>query len=154
MATIEKASHPALCLFFAVLAVPAQACDWKIASDKVDPMTDERVCLIRSDAAKLAVGVRGESVTFVTGSAYKNRDGLTLRIDDNEAIFVGEHRRSTGSRDNARRALSEIRAGQRLRVSFDDYPAEQSGDAPICTLPELIRACQEPPAEPAARPAG
>lgn len=126
----------------ALTALPASACDWQIISDKIDPMTDDRVCIIMSGTAKIGVAVRGEDVTFLTGSAYKSgRDGLTVRIDDNEAIRLGEYRSTTAFRDNARLALQAIRSGTRLRTQYLDYPSSKNGDAPICTLPTLIDSC-------------
>lgn len=125
-----------------VAAAPASSCDWEIASDKVDPMTDERVCIISSESAKIALAVKGDVVMFLTTSAYSSRDGLQVRVDENKAIYLGEKDRTTSAyNDNARRALAEIRAGERLRTSFRDYPSSQEGDAPICTLPELIDSC-------------
>jgi hypothetical protein len=128
-------------VLFGLVAFPAVACDWKVASDEVDPMTDERTCIIRSDSAKIAIGVRGESLTFLTGSAY-TEDGLEIRVDDNKAIYIGEERSTSRFRDNARRAFSEIRQGDRLRTTYLDYPEHQRGDAPICNLPQLIESCQ------------
>lgn len=135
----RKLGGLALLLFSA--AAPAQECDWKV-SEKIDPMTDKKTCIIASMSAKIGVSVRGEQVIFVTPSAYKGgRDGLELRIDDNQAIWIGEHSTTDGFRDNARRALAEIRAGKRLRTSFRDYPRSQEGDAAICTLPQMIDSC-------------
>lgn len=145
----EKYSHLTAGLALALLALPSAACDWEIASDKIDPMTDDRVCIISSESAQMAFGVRGETITFLTQSAYDSRDSLTVRIDENEAILIGEHRQTSMYRDNARRAMAEIKAGSRLRVSYRDYPNSRAGDAPICRLPELIASCQEPPTPPA-----
>ena len=130
----------------ALATSPAMACDWKIARDEISPMDDARTCMIYSEAANLGVSVRGQSVTFLTGSAYRDgRDALQVRIDDNEAIRLGRRARSTSDYDDgARRALSEIRGGQRLRVAYLDYPSPQQGDAPICTLPQLIDSCLSP----------
>lgn len=133
-------------VFFAAAALlcgQALACDWKVISDEVDPMNDERVCIISSQQAQIALAVRGREVTFLTRSAY-TRDSLQVRIDENEAIWLGETKRTTEHRDNARRALAEIRAGSRIRTSYRDYPESRSGDAPICTLPALIDSCAAP----------
>ena len=130
----------------ALATSPAMACDWQIARDEISPMDDARTCMIYSEAANLGVSVRGQNVTFLTGSAYRDgRDALQVRIDENEAIGLGRRDRSTGSyEDGARRALAEIRSGQRLRVSYLDYPSARQGDAPICTLPQLIDSCLSP----------
>lgn len=129
-------------------ATPALACDWQIISDKIDPMTHDRVCIIMSGTAKIGLSVRGNDVIFLTGSAYKNgRDGLTVRIDDNEAVRLGEYRSTTAFRDNARTALQQIRSGRRLRTQYLDYPSSKNGDTPICTLPALIDSCGYAPAE-------
>lgn len=124
-----------------LLATPAVACDWTL-TDRVDPMTDERVCIIRSEAAKLSLAVRGDVVTFLPLSAFSDAQ-LMVRVDDREAILISERSMSTNTyADDARRALAEIQSGQRLRVSFRDYPNDQAGDAPICTLPSLIESCR------------
>lgn len=124
-----------------LLASPAAACDWAL-TERVDPMTDERVCIIRSEAAQLSLGVRGDVVTFLPLSAF-SRPFLTIRVDDREAIQLSDRFMSTNTYgDDARRALAEIQAGARLRVSFKDHPTDRAGDAPICTLPELIASCR------------
>ena len=41
------------------------ACDWKV-TESVDPMTDQRKCMIVSQSAHLGVGVQGDVVTFIT----------------------------------------------------------------------------------------
>lgn len=122
----------------------AQDCDWRIASDRADPMTDARTCIIASKSAKIAVSVRGDDISFLTTSAYSgNRDGLTVRIDENDAIYLGNDRSTRGFGDEPRQAISQIRSGKRIRTSYRDYPDSQEGDAPICTLPELIDQCSE-----------
>ena len=123
-------------------ATAPMACDWHIASDVIDSMTDERKCLIVSKAGQIGVGVRGGDVTFVTSSAYRSpRDSLTLRVDDNPAIALGENISTASFGDNARRALEEIRHGARLRTRFSDYPRNREGDVAICNLPDLIASC-------------
>lgn len=132
-------------LAVALLSSPAFACDWTL-SEEVDPMTDERVCIITSASAKMGIGVVGEKVTFLTGSPY-TEDYLQVRVDDREAVQMYEDSKSTGAfKDNARRALAEIQTGKRLRTAYKDYPDHVTGDAPICNLPELIKSCQSPPA--------
>ena len=127
-----------------LLSSPAYACDWYVMSDKIDPMTDDRVCTIRSPAANLALSVRAGRVTFATGSAYGPRDGLSVRVDDYPQILLGERSRSTDAHgDNARMALHQIVSGSRLRVSYLDYPNNKTGDAPICTLPALLASCAQ-----------
>lgn len=129
------------CLAFAGVT-HAQDCDWKVISDRIDPMSDQRTCIIRSESARIAIAVRGSNITFLTSSAYRHgNDGLMVRIDENPAIFIGENRSTAGFEDRARRALDEIMVGSRIRTSFRDYPASQEGSAPICTLPSLIEAC-------------
>jgi hypothetical protein len=128
-----------------LLAVsPAYACDWQVISDRKDQMTDARVCIIESKSAHLAIGVRGKTVSFTTGSAYRSRDGLQVRIDENPAILIGERARFSDSYESgARDALAQIRSGQRLRVKYLDYPeGAVEGDAPICNLPALIDSCR------------
>ena len=125
-------------------ASPALACDWKV-TESVDPMTDQRKCMIVSPSAHLGVGVQGDVVTFITSSAYGFRhDGLQLRVDDNPAILLGRHKRTDAYESRARDALAQIRQGQRLRVSYLDLPSSVSGDAAICELPSLIDACLSP----------
>jgi hypothetical protein len=138
-----KAAMRAAALLLLVVS-PAYACDWQVISDRKDSMTDQRVCVIQSKSAHLAIGVRGQTVSFVTGSAYRSRDGLQVRIDENAPILIGERARFTDSfESDARDALAQIRAGQRLRVKYLDYPAGAvEGDAPICNLPALIDSCR------------
>lgn len=133
----------AACLL--LLAAPAYACDW-VSAESVDPMTDVKSCHIRSASAQLSVFVYPGHIVFGTSSAYRNgRDALRVRIDDNEPLSLG--RGSTYSffppdSEGARSALDQIQTGQRIRVSFLDYPRSQNGEAAICNLAELIRACQ------------
>lgn len=128
-----------------VVSPAAIACDWTVTKE-VDQMTDAQTCQIHSPSARISLFVRGDNITFGTGSAYRNgRDALSLRIDDNKAIILGRSR-STWSHfppdsEPARQAISEIRAGSRLRTSYLDYPESKEGDAAICNLPELIDSC-------------
>lgn len=129
----------------ALLSLPASACDWQV-TEMVSPMNDGRACHIRSDAANLSLFVYPTHITFGTGSAYRNRSTLHVRIDDNPAIVFGRNR-STSSHfppdsQAGRDVIEQIQTGQRIRVSFSDYPEHGTGDAAICNLPELIRACQ------------
>lgn len=129
-------------LLLLVLSAPAAACDWKV-SERVDPMTDQKVCTITSPSARLGLGVRGDQVTFVSSSKYR-RDFLTIRVDDQEAILLSDRSRSTGAaEDDARRVLAQIRAGSRIRVQYRDVDGQVNGDAAICDLPALIDACTE-----------
>lgn len=133
----------AIGLLLAAGAANAESCDWKIKADKPDLMTDERMCLIVSDSAHLGFSVQGKTVSFLTGSAYRSgRDGLTVRIDDMEAIRLAEHRSTDAFRDNARRAMEQIRGGTRLRYQFLDHPASKDGEVLICDLPKLIESCK------------
>lgn len=127
-------------LVLLALSVPAHACDWKVA-ERVDPMTDQKTCTITSPTARIGLGVRGQEVTFVSMSPLR-WDYLTLRVDDNPAIQLAQDARSTSAfKDDARVVLSQILAGQRLRTSWRGYPNNVEGEAEICNLPELIRAC-------------
>lgn len=122
------------------LAVSAPG-DW-VVRRTVDPVTDKPSCMISSASAKLALAVDAERVLFVTRSAY-TRDGLTIRVDDLEPIVMDYRGRSTAAhKDHARRALEQIKAGSRIRVSFRDYPESQQGHAAIADLPALIASCQ------------
>lgn len=132
----------ALFLAAALATSVTYACDWKIVSDKVDGMTDERRCLISSDSAKIGLVVQGHRVLFVTTSAYKaGRDRLALRIDEQPAILLDPQRDISNQTSPTNTALAQIRAGSRLRTSFADYPENKEGDAPICELPRLIDSC-------------
>jgi hypothetical protein len=129
----------ALVLFLA--ASPALAGDWQSA-DRIDPMTDAKVCTITSPSVKLGVAVRGPDVMFVSSSKLPY-DYLTVRVDDNKAVMLGERSRSTGSYDSdARDLLGEIRAGKRLRVQYRDVDGTVDGDGEVCNLPALIDACR------------
>lgn len=125
----------------------AQECDWQVRR-KVDPMTDKERCLIYSSNADIALFVDGESISFVTGSAYSRHggsDGLQVRIDEKAAISISPRGHSTGNfEEDARNALRDILAGTRLRTSYLDYPSSKSGDAQICTLPKLLADCGAP----------
>lgn len=123
----------------------ASACDWKIASDTVDPMSDERRCLISSTSAKIGIVVAGKRVLFVTTSAYKGgRDHLTLRVDEQPAIILDPQRDISTPTSPTNTALAQIRAGARLRTAYSDYPTNQQGEAAICNLPQLIDSCSAP----------
>lgn len=133
----------AMLLFLA--ASPALSCDWTIISDRTDPMTDQRVCLIQSPSAKIAIGVRGQEITLVTTSAYSARDGLQIRVDDGPPILITRKGRSTQAFvPDTRNAIAAIKAGSRIRTSYRDYPHNKEGDAPICSLPSLIQSCLVP----------
>ena len=128
-----------------VVSPAAIACDWTVTKE-VDQMTDAQTCQIHSPSARISLFVRGDNITFGTGSAYRRgRDALSVRVDDNKAITFGRSY-STKSyfapdSEPARQAISEIRSGSRLRTRFSDYPDNQEGDAAICNLPELIDSC-------------
>lgn len=139
-----KADMKAAALLF-LLSSQAIACDWT-SIESVDPMTDVKSCHIRSPSAQLSVFVYPAHIVFGTNSVYREgRDALRVRIDENEALSLG--RGSTYSyfppdSEGARTALEQIQTGERIRVSFLDYPRSQNGEAAICNLAELIRACQ------------
>jgi|GEM_PF-3686954 len=126
----------------ALASAGANACDWKIVSDKVDGMTDERRCIISSEAAKIGLVVQGKRVLFITTSAYKaGRDHLTLRVDEQPAILLDPQRDISYATSPTNTVLTQIRAGSRLRTSYSDYPSNKEGDAAICDLPRLIDSC-------------
>lgn len=128
-----------------LLASPALACDWRISTDRIDPMTDARTCIVRSEAAKIALAVYPDHVTFLSGSAYRYRDGLSIRVDDGAPISLPDDGRSTNAFvSDARSAYQQILSGSRIRTRYRDYPNYQEGDAEICTLPALIQSCQTP----------
>ena len=126
-----------------LLASPALACDWRISTDRTDPMTDARMCIVRSESAKIGLAVYPDHVTFLSGSAYRYHDGLTIRVDDAPPVSLSDDGRSTNAFvDDARTAYQQILAGQRIRTRFRDYPNFQEGGAEICNLPALIQSCQ------------
>jgi hypothetical protein len=125
-----------------LLAQPAIACDWT-SSDRIDPMTDTKVCTITSPSVKLGLQVRGGAVSFASPSKYRF-DYLTVRVDDNPAILLSERGRSTEAfEDDARNLLGQIRSGQRIRVQYRDIDGTVNGDGEVCALPALIDACAE-----------
>lgn len=131
-----------------LLASPAYACDWAV-TESVDPMTDGKSCTISSASAKLTLHVYPEHIVFGSSSVYGQRgDSLQVRIDDNKAVVFGRSRSTFSSfapdSEPARTAIEQIRTGERIRVSYLDYPASQAGEAAICNLPELIAACHAP----------
>lgn len=127
-----------------LFASPTLACDWQVVSDRADPMTDQRKCLIVSEAAKLRLSVSGRRVMFLSPSPYGVHDGLTVRVDDHAPIMLLEKSRHTEAYQNEpRRLLQQIMVGERVRTRYRDFPAPAAeGDAPICNLPDLIRSCQ------------
>lgn len=136
-------------LLLVLVSLPAAAvCDWHILSDRKDPMTDQRICLIDSPSAKLGFGVYPDRVVFLTHSAYRYRDGLTVRVDDAHAVYMPDDQRATNPapRNVANTIYPQILAGQRIRVSYRNYPYPAEGDAEICNLPALIQSCQSVPA--------
>ncbi|MHB1329896.1 MAG: hypothetical protein ACYC2K_16985 [Gemmatimonadales bacterium] len=129
-------------LLLVLLTQPAMACDWHVF-ERVDPMTDRKVCTISSPTVKLGVGVRDGAVTFISSSKYR-WDYLTVRVDDLPAIQLSSRGRSTDSYEpDARTVLAQIRTGQRIRVQYRDIDGAVDGDGAICSLPALINACAE-----------
>lgn len=121
---------------------PAFACDWQVKRT-VDPMTDEAKCLITSPTSKLAVGTRGNDVTFVIGGRMP-RDSFMVRVDDRPALLMTDRGLSTGAfEDDARRLLAELQTGTVVRTQHTRWPDRQqvNSEAPICTLPALIQSC-------------
>lgn len=134
-----KAAMKAAILLF-LLASPAVACDWHV-TEQVDPMTDLKRCIISSPTVKLGVGVKGDSVSFVSSSPL-HYDYLTVRVDDLPAIQLSDRARSTNAFEpDARLLLGQIRSGQRIRVQYRDISGHVNGDGEVCNLPALIDAC-------------
>ena len=124
-----------------LLASPALACDWHVTK-QVDPMTDLKRCIISSPTVKLGVGVKGDSVSFVSSSPLYY-DYLTVRVDDLPAIQLSDRGRSTNAFEpDARLLLGQIRSGQRIRVQYRDINGSVNGDGEVCTLPAMIDACK------------
>jgi hypothetical protein len=121
-----------------LLAQPAIACDWTVTTS-TDPMTDVVTCKVYSPTAKVQFYRDGKDRPNVAVASAYTRHGLEIRVDDNEAIWMGYDART---RQRALdRLLPQIETGKRIRVSFRDYPKSQVGDAMICDLPKLLAAC-------------
>jgi hypothetical protein len=121
-----------------VLAAP---CDWTV-SRGTDPLTDKARCTIHSDRARLYVDVHDGTVRLSTGSPYR-LDYLTVRVDDREPITPTYADKVQGSQGGpVKTVLDQILEGTRIRVSYKGARGFVNGDAPICTLPELIRSCR------------
>ena len=118
-----------------LIASPAIACDWKLER-KTDPMTDVVTCWVYSPSAKVSFYKHGSDPPNVATSSAYRRDGLTIRIDDNPAIRMGE---DGYSRPRAlAELLPQLQTGKRIRTQFLDYPASQNGDAAVCNIVELL----------------
>lgn len=127
-----------LCL--ALLSAPAVACDWQV-SKQVDPMDDAAECTVYSPSAKIAFYRHGDDRPNVKINSAYSMAAPTIRIDDNEAVYMGDN---AYTRQKALDVLlPQLRAGERIRVRFDDYPDPVSGDAPVCNLPELLANCTQ-----------
>ena len=122
-----------------VLAASNPACDWEV-DKRVDPMTDAAVCIVTSPSAKIAFTKRGTDPMGVFVSSAYRRHGLTVRVDDNPAVYLGHNAYDSGPKLR-RDVLPQIENGSRLRVRFTDYPHTQMGEAPICNLPQLLAEC-------------
>lgn len=128
------------CLLLA-LPLAANACDWTVKRT-VDPMTSQAKCLLMSPSAHIGVAVQDGAILFVSPSNRGAYDGLRMRVDENPAILLAEDARSTHAvHDDARRVWAQIQSGKRLRVDFQTYRGTVSGDAEICTLPDLVASC-------------
>lgn len=123
-----------------LVASPALACDWTKRVE-TDPMDDARMCWVSSEAAGLAFYRRGNDRPNVsTDSAYP-RPSITVRIDDNEAVRLGNN---ALDRQRALDALiPQLNAGTRIRTRIEDYPTWRDGDAEVCDLPALLASCAE-----------
>jgi hypothetical protein len=123
------------------LPLPAMACDWAVTK-RVDPMTDMTTCTVMSPSAKVVFYREGDSrPNVIAPSAYYQRNGLRIRIDDNPAISMGSN---AWDRQKALDALlPQMKTGARIRTSFLDYPSNQAGDAPLCNLQELLDSCTD-----------
>ena len=125
-------------LILLLASAPALSCDWTVTKT-VDPMPDKTMCRVTSPTAKVTFyKYADERPNVVVVSAYKNF-GLQIRIDDNEAVWMGEN---FPSRMRAMDTLlPQLQGAKRIRTSFRDYPDNQAGDAPVCNLPELLASC-------------
>lgn len=125
-------------LLLVLLSSPAMACDW-VLTRETDPMTDAVVCRVQSESAKIEFYRNGSDRPNVrTGSAY-SYEGLRIRVDDFPYIYMGEN---AWDRQKALDALlPQLATGQRIRVSFRDYPEPGVGDAAVCNLIQLLASC-------------
>lgn len=126
--------------------VMADGCDWKVTKE-VDPMTDVARCIVTSESAKIGLSVDSKEVVILNLSAYRRAgtEQLRIRVDENPAVAIHPRGKSTGSfEESARTALRQIIVGNRIRTAYRDYPNDQSGDAQICTLPEILKECGAP----------
>jgi hypothetical protein len=123
------------------LSMPVIACDW-VVTKTPDPMTDTARCLVSSASGKVSFYRYGtDRPNVMVASAYPNRQGLYVRVDDNKAIQMGDDAYFRSKALDA--LLPQIKTGKRLRVVFSDYPQNQTGDTQICNLVELLDACPE-----------
>lgn len=125
-------------LALALVAQNASACDW-VVSRKTDPMDDKVTCSVSSASAKVSFYRRGTDRTnVVVASAYRE-PSLQIRLDDGKAIRMGNN--AYDRQKALDLLLPRLNTAKRIRTSFRDYPSSQEGDAPICTLPELLASC-------------
>lgn len=125
-------------LLFAALSANAGACDWTVTK-KVDPMTDKVICRVSSPSAKISFYRYGtDKPKVVFASAYRD-PWLDIRLDDNPAISISP--KSPERQRSLELVLAQLQTAKRIRTSFQDYPNNQEGDAPVCNLPQLIEDC-------------
>jgi hypothetical protein len=102
-------------------------------------MNDVVTCSVSSASAKISFYRRGSDRPNVYNASAYSQSWLMIRVDDNKAISMGEN---AFTRQKALdELLPQIRAGKRIRTSFEDYPDRQEGDAQLCNLQKLLDAC-------------
>lgn len=127
----------AICLLTPGLA---EASDWVVTKD-VDQMTDKVTCSISSDRANVTFYRYGDDRPNVSvASAYRD-PYLTIRVDDNAAINMGNN--AYDRQAALSELLPQLEVGKRIRVRYRDYPNWHSGDGEIGDLPQLLEQCVE-----------
>ncbi len=125
-------------LLVASASASASACDWKV-NKTTDAMTDVVTCWVSSPTAKVSFFRHGKERPNVYNKSAYNESWLMIRVDQNKAISMGEN---AYTRQKALdELLPQLRSGKRIRTNFEDYPEQQSGDAEICNLQQLLDAC-------------
>ena len=105
-------------------------------------MTDAVRCMVTSPDGKITFYRNGDDPPhIVTGSAY-SRAGISVRVDDREAIYIGRDGWS-GPRRTAE-LMEQIKTGTRLRFQYRDYQHSVEGEAEIGNLLELLADCPKP----------
>ena len=121
-----------------LLLVSSPAFAWHVTKS-TDPMTDATRCMVTSDDGKIAFYRNGtDAPNIITGSVY-SQSGVTVRVDDREAIYIGNDGWS-GPRNTAT-LMEQLKTGTRLRFQYRDYPHSVEGEAPVADLLALLDAC-------------